>query len=142
MHIYNLKAYMFIFSIRYVLAFSIIVFLQGVLYISSPSCTCIYSGPGPQMNTVLFIIWYTEPTLGLGFLSFPSNCSWRCTCATQSSPVHRRGSFFFMVFLSLLICTIRSARQVDSLVFAASSIRPSRLVIVVSLRRFLRPPYP
>jgi hypothetical protein len=47
------------------------------------------------MNTVLFIIWYTEPTLGLGFLSFPSNCSWRCTCATQSSPVHRRGSFFF-----------------------------------------------
>jgi hypothetical protein len=86
---------MFIFSIRYVLAFSIIVFLQGVLYISSPSCTCIYSGPDPQMNTVLFIIWYTEPTLGLGFLSFPSNCSWRCTCATQSSPVHRRGSFFF-----------------------------------------------
>jgi hypothetical protein len=38
-------------GIRYVLTFSIIVFLQGVLYIFSPSCTCIYSGPGPQMNT-------------------------------------------------------------------------------------------
>jgi hypothetical protein len=34
--------------IRYVLAFSIIVFLQGVLYIFSPSCTCIYSGPWPS----------------------------------------------------------------------------------------------
>jgi hypothetical protein len=31
-------------SIRYVLTFSIIVFLQGGLCIS-PSCTCIYSGP-------------------------------------------------------------------------------------------------
>jgi hypothetical protein len=31
--------------IRYVLAFYIIVFLQGVLCIFSPSCTCIYSAP-------------------------------------------------------------------------------------------------
>jgi hypothetical protein len=29
--------------IRYVLVFSIIVFLQGVLCVFSPSCTCIYS---------------------------------------------------------------------------------------------------
>jgi hypothetical protein len=34
-------------SIRYVLSFSIIVFLQGVLCIFSPSYTCIYSGSWP-----------------------------------------------------------------------------------------------
>jgi hypothetical protein len=35
-------------SIRYVLAFSIIVFLQRVICIFSPSCTCIYSGIRPS----------------------------------------------------------------------------------------------
>jgi hypothetical protein len=34
--------------IRYVLAFSIIVFLQGALCIFSHSCTCIYSGLWPS----------------------------------------------------------------------------------------------
>jgi hypothetical protein len=35
-------------AIRYVLAFSIIVFLQGVLCIFTPSCTYIYSSLWPS----------------------------------------------------------------------------------------------
>jgi hypothetical protein len=35
-------------AIRYVLAFSVIIFLEGILCIFPPSCTCIYSGPSPS----------------------------------------------------------------------------------------------
>jgi hypothetical protein len=37
--------FVFLFTIRYALAFFIIIFLQEFFYIFSSFCTCIYSGP-------------------------------------------------------------------------------------------------
>jgi hypothetical protein len=54
--------------IRYVLALSIIIFLQEVLCIFFPFCTCIYSGIWPQMNPVHVYIRAFNPQMNISVL--------------------------------------------------------------------------
>jgi hypothetical protein len=84
-------------SIRYVLAFSDIVFLQGVLCIFSPSCTCIYLGHWPSDEYKCYLQYGIQShKLGLGFSFSLPPIFFSCTSS-------RGQSFFLGLFITVLL---------------------------------------
>jgi hypothetical protein len=60
---------------------------------------------------VLVITWYTEPKLGLGFISSPNPRSWRCTCACNLRSSCADRFLFSISFVVVSYCRVALIRS-------------------------------